>query len=249
MIELALLAFVFGLIFGSFFNVVALRTLKGESVSFPPSHCVNCNHNLAAKDLVPVFSWLYLKGKCRYCGVKISPIYPFIEFLTGVSYAIIVYQFGLTSEALIQIVFITILAIASSADLKEQLVPDRFVAIGLVLVIIMRLFFNETGEIVYYLISMVAAFGMMFLIYLLSKGRLGGADIKLYALIGLSIGIMDSVGSLFYSSFVAVIVYYSMNIFMKKDEKVTGKTVIPYVPFITIGVLMTYFLPYFKFLP
>lgn len=249
MIELVLLAFVFGLVFGSFFNVVALRTLKGENVSFPPSHCVNCNHNLSGKDLVPVFSWLYLKGKCRYCKVKISPIYPFIEFLTGVSYALIVYQFGITPEALIQIVFITILIIASSADLKEQWIPDRFVVIGLALVFVLRLIFNESGEIIYHLISMLAAFGMMYLIYLLSKGRLGGADIKLYALIGLSIGIMDAIGSLFYSSFVAVFVYYAMNLFIKKDEKVTGKTVIPYVPFITIGVLMTYFLPYFKFLP
>lgn len=249
MIELVLLAFVFGLVFGSFFNVVALRTLKGENVSFPPSHCVNCNHNLSGKDLVPVFSWLYLKGKCRYCKVKISPIYPFIEFLTGVSYALIVYQFGVTPEALIQIVFITILIIASSADLKEQWIPDRFVVIGLALVFVLRLIFNESGEIIYHLISMLAAFGMMYLIYLLSKGRLGGADIKLYALIGLSIGIMDAIGSLFYSSFVAVFVYYAMNLFIKKDEKVTGKTVIPYVPFITIGVLMTYFLPYFKFLP
>lgn len=249
MIEFVLLAFVFGLVFGSFFNVVALRTLKGENVSFPPSHCVNCNHNLAGKDLVPVFSWLYLRGKCRYCKVKISPIYPFIEFLTGISYALIVYQFGVTSEALIQIVFITILIIASSADLKEQWIPDRFVVIGLVLVFTLRMIFNETGEIIYNLISMIAAFCMMYLIYLLSKGRLGGADIKLYALIGLSIGIMDAIGSLFYSSFVAVFVYYAMNLFIKKDEKVTGKTVIPYVPFITIGVLMTYFLPYFKFLP
>ena len=249
MIEFVLLAFVFGLVFGSFFNVVALRTLKGENVSFPPSHCVNCNHNLSGKDLVPVFSWLYLRGKCRYCKVKISPIYPFIEFLTGISYALIVYQFGVTPEALIQIVFITILMIASSADLKEQWIPDRFVVIGLVLVFVLRMIFNETGEIIYHLISMLAAFGMMYLIYLLSKGRLGGGDIKLYALIGLSIGIMDAIGSLFYSSFVAVFIYYAMNIFIKKDEKVTGKTVIPYVPFITIGVLMTYFLPYFKFLP
>ena len=62
------LVFILGLVLGSFYNVVALRTLSGENLAFPPSHCSNCNHQLHKKDLVPVFSWMFLKGKCRYCG-------------------------------------------------------------------------------------------------------------------------------------------------------------------------------------
>lgn len=244
-IQLLLVVFVFGLVFGSFFNVVALRTLKGEKLDYPPSHCVNCNHNLAAKDLVPVFSWLYLRGKCRYCKEKISPIYPFVEFLTGVSYTLIVYEFGFTLETFIQIIFITIMMIATSADLKEKIIPDRFFLIGLALVLILRIVKGD--DLGHYLLSSAIAFGVLLLILLLSKGRMGGADVKLYALIGLSIGWVDSLGSLFYASFVAVAFYIVMN-FINKKGKITGKTEIPFVPFITIGVLMTYFLPYFKFM-
>lgn len=243
--ELLSIVFVFGLVFGSFFNVVALRTLKGENLSYPASHCVNCNHNLSALDLIPVFSWLFLRGKCRYCKVKISPIYPFVEFLTAVSYTLIVWKFGLTLEALIQIVFITVLMIATSADLKERIIPDRFFLVGLALVLILRLISGE--EVVHYLVSSAVAFGLLLLILIASKGRMGGADVKLYALIGLAIGWEDAIGSLFYASFVAVAVYLIISLI--KKSKLSGKLEIPFVPFITVGVLMTYFLTYFQFLP
>lgn len=235
--------FIIGMIVGSFYNVVAIRTLKGEKLSFPPSHCVNCNHKLSALDLVPVFSWLFLRGKCRYCKQKISAIYPFGELLTGFSYGLIMYQFGFTLEALIHIVFITVLILATAADLKSMTVPDRFVIVGLVLVLGLRIYYAE--DLWFYIISALIAFGLLVFIFFISKGSMGGADIKLYALIGLSIGWIDSVGSLFYASMVATLFYLVVH-FMNKT-KFKMKREIPFVPFITIGVLCTYFLPFFKF--
>lgn len=238
-----LIAFLIGIIFGSFYNVVSLRTLSGESISYPPSHCVNCNHKLSFLDLFPVFSWLFLKGKCRYCKQPISPVYPFIELLTGASYALLVFKFGLTMETLIQIAFITTMIVSTVTDIKERIVPDRFIVIGIILVLGLRII--DGKMLFHYIISGIIAFTILFLILILSKGRMGGADVKLYALIGLSIGWMDSIGSLFYASMIALIYYGS--IALKNKGRLDGKQEIPFVPFITLGVLCTYFLPFFRF--
>ena len=98
MLIIDLFVIIFGLILGSFFNVVAIRLLKKESLAFPPSHCVNCNHQLHTLDLVPVFSYVFLKGKCRYCKSSISPLYPFGELLTAVSIFFVYKNVGLSLE-------------------------------------------------------------------------------------------------------------------------------------------------------
>ena len=246
-IEILLVVFVFGLVFGSFFNVVAIRTMKKESLQFPPSHCVNCNHSLGALDLIPVFSWLFLKGKCRYCKEKISPIYPVVELFTAISYTIVVYKFGFTIETLINLVLITVLMVATSADLKEKWIPDRFVVVGLILVLILNAI--EGDNFVYVLYSAVIAFGTLVILSILSGGQMGGADITLYALIGLSIGWQDSLASLFYAAFAASIGYLVYILTLKiRKKKVPSRIEIPFVPFIAMGVLASYFLPYFDFL-
>lgn len=235
--------FLIGLTLGSFYNVVALRTLSGENLSFPASHCTACNHKLGFFDLFPVLSWLFLKGKCRYCGDKISYIYPFGELLTASAYTLIIYQFGFTIEALLQIVFITFMVLATTTDLKETMVPDRFIVIGSVLVLSLRLIAKLSF--VDYLISGAISFAILFIILILSKGRMGGADVKLYGLIGFAIGLQDAVGSLFYASIIALL--YHIPILVKNKGKIERDKEIPFVPFITMGVLCTYFLSFFKF--
>lgn len=76
---ISIMIFIFGTIIGSFLNVCIYRIPKEESIAYPPSHCGSCGHNLKVWDLVPIFSWLFLKGKCRYCGEKVSKQYPLIE--------------------------------------------------------------------------------------------------------------------------------------------------------------------------
>lgn len=235
--------FIFGLIVGSFYNVIALRTLSGEKLSFPPSHCTKCNHRLSFLDLFPVFSYVFLRGKCRYCKEKISPIYPIGELLTATSYTIIISQFGFTMDGLIQIVFITVMIWATMTDLKSTFVPDRFVIIGLTLVLILRIIHGV--DLVSYLIASASSFGLLLLILVLSKGKMGGADVKLYALIGLSIGLMDSIGSLFYASILGVL--FQLPLIIANKGKVDREKEIPFVPFITLGVLCTYLFDLFHF--
>lgn len=234
--------FIFGLVLGSFYNVVALRTLSGESLAFPPSQCANCNHRLHLLDLVPVFSWLFLRGKCRYCGDKISPIYPIGELLTAGSYTLIFHQFGFTMEALIQIVFITVMIWATMTDFKSTMVPDRFVVIGLISVLLLRII--SGGDVIPYLIAAAVSFTILFLMLVFSGGKMGGADVKLYSLIGLSIGLQHAMGSLFYAAIIALMVQVPIIIANKGVDR--GKE-IPFVPFITLGVLATYVLDIFVF--
>lgn len=250
------LIFLIGLIFGSFYNVIALRTLSGEKLSFPPSHCTSCNHRLGLLDLFPVFSYLFLGGKCRYCKTKISPIYPIGELLTAVSYTLIVSQLGLTFSALIQIVFITIMIIATVTDMKETIVPNGLIIVGMILVLSLRIIDNT--NLIYYLASSAISFTLLFVVMLLS-GRnienedgekekvygMGGADVKLYALIGLAIGLSDAIGSLFYAAIVALIFQIPIIIMNKGVDR---SKEIPFVPFITMGVLCTYLFNFFGFI-
>ena len=131
-----LYALIVGLCVGSFLNVVVLRGLSGESIVLPPSHCTSCNHKLAWYDNIPLFSYLILRGKCRYCGAKISPQYPVVEFVTGVIFAAIYYRY---SFATININLFFLLAAASLCivmtvtDIKEKVILDlhAYILMGL----------------------------------------------------------------------------------------------------------------------
>ena len=105
-------------------------------------------------DLVPVISWLSLGGKCRYCKSPISAIYPFGELFTALGYAVVVWRFGLTLYAIPHLVLITVLAMATASDLKEMEVPDRFVVVGLIVNIILRIIIQD--GLIYYVASGVS---------------------------------------------------------------------------------------------
>ncbi len=138
-------AFLFGSLIGSFSNVLIYRIPRKESVAFPPSHCPNCNHQLGVLDLFPIFSWLYLRGKCRYCGHPISSRYPIIELISGLGYALIAWkvfsnyslgtQYGFSRnyilEALGMMFLYTCLLVGSAIDLETKLLPDEFTLLPL----------------------------------------------------------------------------------------------------------------------
>jgi leader peptidase (prepilin peptidase) / N-methyltransferase len=138
-------AFLFGSLIGSFSNVLIYRIPRKESVAFPPSHCPNCNHQLGVLDLFPIFSWLFLRGKCRYCGNPITSRYPIIEFISGLGYALIAWkvfgnytlgtQYGFDRnyilEALGMMFLYTCLLVGSAIDLETKQLPDEFTLLPL----------------------------------------------------------------------------------------------------------------------
>jgi len=123
MMEL-IFAFILGSVIGSFLNVVILRIPKGESISYPASHCYSCGTPLKPWHNIPIFSWLLLSGKCAFCGSKISLQYPVIEFISGMIFLLLVLKFGISlSIFLVAMSFLMLLAL-SMIDLKYKMVPD-----------------------------------------------------------------------------------------------------------------------------
>jgi leader peptidase (prepilin peptidase)/N-methyltransferase len=128
---LAIIASVFGLVVGSFLNVVIYRVPRGESIATPPSHCPGCGHNLSVWENIPVLSYLALRGRCRSCGTSISLRYPVIEVLTGVLFAAIVALHGAQAMTLISLPFVAALIAAAAIDFDHRIIPDSISLGGL----------------------------------------------------------------------------------------------------------------------
>ena len=136
-----------GLLVGSFLNVCIYRIPKKESISFPPSHCFSCEHNLKPIDLFPVFSYIFLKGKCRYCGEKISIQYPLIEILNSLVYLLLFAHFGLSIEFIFFAILASTLIVVSIIDYYHQLIHNKVVLFTLIVGIIYRSTLYFTTEI------------------------------------------------------------------------------------------------------
>ena len=231
--------FIFGLVFGSFYNVVGLRLSKGESIVFPPSHCMNCNHRLHFFDLIPLFSYLFLKGKCRYCSKHISIKYPLFELLTAFLFCASYLKFGYSIETIISIILCSMLVIITVSDLDSYIIPDSVLIICSVL--IFGLYFYEYKTIpLNNLLNGVASFIFMFLIkmlgnFILKKESMGDGDIKLMAVVGMVIGFKKAILSLFLASYLGL--PYAIYIMVKKNVNHE----LPFGPFLSLASLILLF--------
>ena len=133
-----ILVFILGIIIGSFLNVCIYRIPKEESIVYPASHCTYCSTPLKWYDLIPICSFLSLRGKCRYCGGVISPQYPIVELLNGCLYLLNFHYFGLSIDFVFYSFLISILIVISFIDYYEQIIPDGLVLIILISAIIYK---------------------------------------------------------------------------------------------------------------
>ncbi len=136
---MTILIFIYGLLIGSFLNVCIYRIPREESIIFPSSHCPNCGTSLKWYDLVPVLSYIFQKGKCRYCGGEISQQYPIVELLNAIMYLFIYLQFGFTLEFLFYAIIFSILIIITVIDLQHMIIPDSLVIAIFIFTIIYKL--------------------------------------------------------------------------------------------------------------
>ena len=118
-------AIVLGLLVGSFLNVCIYRLPRRESIVFPPSHCPACGTRIRPYHNVPVLAWFWLRGRCHDCAAPISWRYPLVEAVNGIAYGLIVWHFGLTTEALVYALFFSTLLVITVIDLDYQIIPDR----------------------------------------------------------------------------------------------------------------------------
>ncbi len=186
-ILLWMLVFLYGIVIGSFLNVCIYRIPKKESIVTVGSHCMSCNHDLAWYDLFPLFSFLCLKGKCRYCGVKLSWQYPAVEFLNGILYVVIVGVKGINAESVLYCFLVSALLTLSVIDLRIMEIPISINAVILGIGVIHAIVDWENG--VHYIIGFFAASLFLLLCLILTRGKgIGGGDIKLMAVAGLCVG-------------------------------------------------------------
>lgn len=225
----------FGLAIGSFLNVIIYRLPRGESIVYPSSHCPNCGASIRFYDNIPIFGYLFLRGKCRACGTGISLRYPLIECISGCMFVTLFSLHGLTLPFISQAIFGSILLAAVVIDLQHMIVPNNLMLVGGIFGILTSLAFGWAGVLRAFsgalagLAILGAIAGIGWLLY--RRESIGQGDFKLVAVTGLFLG------PLFNS--IALILAVFIGGFWGIALLITGKNIsgreIPFVPFIAAG--------------
>lgn len=182
-----IIIFLYGIVIGSFLNVCIYRIPKQENIVKIRSHCMNCGYQLRWYDLVPICSYLCLKGKCRSCKQKISVQYPLIELLNGVLYCIVFAVYGISVEALLYALLASALITLSVIDFRTYEIPAGINIVILTLGLIRVA--TDYADWPDYAVGFLLVSGFLYMVYLVTKGRgIGGGDIKLMAAGGLLLG-------------------------------------------------------------
>ncbi len=250
---ISVIIFVFGAVIGSFLNVLIYRLPIGMDFKKGNSICPNCKHQLYWKDLFPLFSWIFLGGKCRYCKEPISKQYPIVEAINGACY-VLVYIFlcggaqisggnisfsdlGLSLKLVGFMIFFSCLLVASWVDFKHQIIPDSMwisIFAGGLFIVGDALITGQFSKdwIVARIIGLFAVSGMFFIVALVTGGRaMGGGDIKLMAAVGFVLGWKAVLISLFLSAFLGVLFSIGRKIIFKQEMK----GVVPFGPFLAMA--------------
>lgn len=235
-IILYIIVFIYGIIIGSFLNVCIYRIPKEESIVTVGSHCMVCGHRLKWYDLFPLFSWLSLKGKCRYCGTKISIQYPLIEFLNGMLYLIVFAVNGWNWDSVLWCVLVSALIVLSVIDYRTMMIPTG-VDVVIFGIGILHLAFH-LNDWVYYVIGFF--FASLFLLLcafvfraVTGKSGLGLGDVELMACAGLCIGWGHALFAVVIGSVLGVIIQ-GIRILVTKEN---GK--FPFGPYLSLGIFIS----------
>ncbi|MFC1926817.1 prepilin peptidase [Chloroflexota bacterium] len=176
-----------GLVGGSFLNLCIDRLPRRESIIRPPSHCDGCGHRLGFIDLIPVIGYLYLRGRCRYCGASISPRVPMVEVGIGLLFVVLWNHYGLSVELLAAMVLTSLFIVISVIDIDHHLILNRLVYPAIALAFLVGILTPSHG-----IISAIAGgaigAGILLPLAIISPGSMGMGDVKLAVLIGLLVG-------------------------------------------------------------
>lgn len=247
-----IITFISGALIGSFINCVIHRLETKEGFVKGRSYCPYCKKEIDYRDLVPVLSFLLLRGKCRNCGKKISWQYPLVEIATGVIFTLILFSqqskeiigfFGRLEMSYLFLVF-CLMIIIFIYDLRHYLIPDEAIFTAIGIVSIWHIGSLLTGiitfsEILSFLLSGIGASGFFLTIFLISKGAwMGFGDVKLALFMGLFLGYPKIIVALFSSFMLGAIIGTIMVLFKKKGIK----SEIPFAPFLIFGTIFAFFL-------
>jgi leader peptidase (prepilin peptidase)/N-methyltransferase len=227
LIEIAVIVFIFGTMIGSFLNVVIYRIPKGESIVFPASKCQNCQNSLKWWHNIPIFSWLFLRGKCYFCKEKISAQYPIVEFLTGIIFVALYFKLGLVWYLPFAAASFAALLALVMIDFKYMAVPDNVNFAALIFALVQADFLNG-------LMYAAIAAGGLYLIGLLAallarKQAMGGADVIVAGTMGALLGFPNFFVAIFLSAILAMI-----------PALINRENGVPFVPFLALATFIVY---------
>lgn len=234
--------FVFGAVIGSFLNVCIFRLPAKMSIVKPSSQCPQCHHPIRWYDNIPLVSFIFLQGVCRYCNKAISWRYPLVELITAVLALLLFIKFGLSLKFLVFFIFIAVLVVITFIDLDHQIIPDILTLPGIPIFFVAAVFLAEVHWLDA-LLGLLIGGGILFLIAVVyelitKREGMGGGDIKLLAMIGGFLGWKSLLFILMASSFLGAVVGISLMITKGKDMKYA----VPFGPFLSLaGVAYIFF--------
>jgi len=229
---LAVVFAVLGVAIGSFLNVCIDRLPAGRSLVYPPSHCDTCQHRLSLKDLIPVFSYLWLRGRCRYCRAPVPKRLLWLEIGTGLLFAFLYWHYGLSAELAVSAFYCCLFIVLRVIDLEHKLILNKIVYPAIVAALIIDVFLPQPG-IAYGAIG--GAIGFIFLLIpaLINPRGMGWGDVKMAALIGLVTGFPLVFAALLMGVIIGGLVAGTLLLLKIKKRKES----IPFGPFLSLATI------------
>jgi leader peptidase (prepilin peptidase)/N-methyltransferase len=235
---------ILGLAVGSFLNVCIDRLPRDESILNPPSHCQSCHHRLAATDLIPVFSYLWLRGRCRYCQAAIPRRLLWVELATGGLFALLYARYSFSAELGVMAFYVCLFTIIFVVDLEQGLILNKVVYPAMVVALLFALFIQQpwigpwpAAQVANAAMGGAIGFVIFLLMAVISRGGMGWGDVKLAAVIGLATGFPLVLVALVMGATLGGLVAIVLLAVKKKGRKET----IPFGPFLSLAALTTLF--------
>ena len=233
------LLFIIGAVFGSFYYVVGTRLPNNQSLIKPGSHCTYCNHLLQWYELIPILSYIFLKGKCKNCNQKLSLEYVLYELLTGILFVLSYLKFGYSYEFLVSLLLSSLTVLIFITDFKYMLILDSPLVVTSILLFGLRVyFFGITNAFLNVGYGCLTFLVMLFIAYIgkmaFKREALGGGDIKFSFVLGMFLGFKYAIIALMFSTFLAL-PYAVGSMLLKKDNEV------PFGPFLVGSAFIVYF--------
>jgi leader peptidase (prepilin peptidase)/N-methyltransferase len=231
----------FGLLIGSFLNVVIWRVPRHESIVAPPSHCPGCDAEIAPYDNIPVISWLVLRGRCRHCGVRISIRYPLVELVCAGLWVTMGLRFGWSWELPAYLVLVSALLALSLIDFDTFLLPDRIVSplsASMVVLFALPAIVDDSGsDFVRALLGGLAAFAFFLTVHLIAPRGMGFGDVKLSFSLGVALGWL-SWGTVFLGLFLGFLLGAVIGVALIATRVRSRRDHVPFGPFLAAGTVL-----------
>jgi leader peptidase (prepilin peptidase) / N-methyltransferase len=227
------IVFAFGVIIGSFCNVVVYRLPQGKSIVIPGSQCRSCGTSIRPWDNIPLLSYFLLKGRCRFCKEPISARYPAVEFTSGMLFVLLHLKFGISILFALNALMASTLLVIALIDLDHKVIPNIITVPGIGMAL-------SLSALILPITPLISLFGLLigsmlfYLIAVISRGGMGGGDIKLIAMIGAFLGWQGALFTIFFAASLGSLVGVILILLGKKGRK----DKVPFGPFLSCGAIL-----------